>query len=363
MKKGYLVLSTGKYFLGRLHNAGFSAQGEVIFNTSMTGYQEILTDPSYTGQIVTLTYPQIGNYGINSTDNESTKVHASALIIKQLSPLVSNWQSSESLADWLHRFQVPILEGIDTRALVKILRSGEECQGIIAAVDESNPHQLDELLAQSKILPSMQGQNLAQVVSTKEKYVWTKPETAQFKVVAFDFGVKQNILRIMKHLGMEVTVVSYDTTVETIEEMNPDGVFLSNGPGDPEPVTTAIDTVKQLLGKYPIFGICLGHQILSLALGCSTYKLPCGHHGGNHPVMDYNTNKIEITSQNHGFAVDETTLPSSIRVTHRNLNDQTIEGIESLQYSAYSVQYHPEAAPGPHDSQYLFQRFVEYMSS
>ncbi len=362
MTDGLLVLNNGQYFRGKLRGAPLEAEGEVIFNTSLTGYQEILTDPSYTGQIVTMTYPHIGNYGINPEDMESATVHAAALVVKELSLVTSNWRSSNSLEDWLCDNKVPVLEGVDTRALVRAIRSGGECNGIIAPV--ASHRTLDTLREEALTLPPMEGQNLARRVSTRETYFWPSTVTPpRFKVVAYDFGIKHNILRLMADLGMSVTVVPWNTTAAEVLALEPDGIFLSNGPGDPAAVTEAVDAVKELLDQKPIFGICLGHQILSLALGCKTYKLECGHHGGNHPVMDYATEKIEITSHNHGFSVDETSLPSQVRVTHRNLNDQTVEGIEAVSRSAYSVQYHPEAAPGPHDAQYLFQRFVELMEA
>ena len=361
MQEGVLVLKSGEVFEGWLHGTGGSSQGEVIFNTSMTGYQEILTDPSYSGQIVTMTYPHIGNYGINPEDMESTNVHPQGLIVKELSLVPSNWRSSKPLGEWLMEHGVNILEGIDTRALVKKIRAGE-CNGLIAGKPE-NSEALEKLRKRAANLQSMEGQNWADQVSTKKAYDWETPKDVKFQVVAYDFGIKHNILRLMANLGMQVRVVPSSTPASLVLEHNPDGVFLSNGPGDPAVVLGAIENVKALLGKVPIFGICLGHQILSLALGCRTYKLECGHHGANHPIIDYQTNKIEIASHNHGFAVNEQNLPKGVRVTHRNLNDETIAGIESTNFSAYSVQYHPEAAPGPHDSQYLFKRFVEMMQS
>ena len=358
--EGLLVLSNGRFFRGKLRGAPVEATGEVIFNTSMTGYQEILTDPSYTGQIVTMTYPQIGNYGVNADDMESKSIHASALIVCELSHMSSNWRATQSLDEWLIKHRIPVLEGVDTRSLVKAIRSGGECSGLLVPSDSL--HTLDELREEALDLPSMVGQNLARQVSTRESYFWpSEEETKPITVIAYDFGIKYNILRIMNSLGISVTVVPWNTSAEEVLEMNPEGVFLSNGPGDPAAVKEAIEAVRNLLGKLPIFGICLGHQILSLALGCQTYKLVCGHHGGNHPVMDYSTKKIEITSHNHGFSVEEKSLPKNVRVTHRNLNDQTVEGIESLVYPAYSVQYHPEAAPGPRDASYLFGQFLEML--
>ena len=359
---GLLVLRNGRFFRGKLRGAHVEATGEVIFNTSMTGYQEILTDPSYTGQIVTMTYPQIGNYGVNLDDMESETTHASALVVCELSNLSSNWRATQSLDEWLIEHRIPVLEGVDTRSLVKAIRSSGECSGLLVPSDSR--HTLDELREEVQGLPSMVGQNLARQVSTRESYFWpSEAESKPLPIIAYDFGIKYNILRIMNSLGMSVTVVPWNTSSEEVLEMNPEGVFLSNGPGDPAAVTEAVDAIRNLLGKLPIFGICLGHQILSLALGCRTYKLGCGHHGSNHPVIDFATNKIEITSHNHGFSVEEDSLPKNVRVTHRNLNDQTIEGIESLVHSAYSVQYHPEAAPGPRDASYLFGRFLEMLRS
>ena len=360
ISNGLLVLSNGMFFRGKIHGP-FQATGELIFNTSMSGYQEILSDPSYSGQIVTMTAPHIGNYGTNPEDMESSGIHASALVVTQLSRTPSNWRSKKSLPEFLMEHRVPVMEGVDTRALVRVLRSDGEVKGLMVPSDSL--HTLDLLREEAMALPSMEGRNLAQQVSTQEPYFWpadTGP--VPYRVVAYDFGIKRNILRLMAALGISITVVPWNTPAEVVKEMNPDGVFLSNGPGDPAAVETAIEEVRSLLGIFPIFGICLGHQILALALGCTTYKLKCGHHGGNHPVIDFQTDKIEITSHNHGFSVDEKSLPDHVRVTHRNLNDKTVEGLESLQFPAYSVQYHPEAAPGPRDARYLFQRFVEMMS-
>ena len=361
ISNGLLVLSNGMFFRGKIHGP-FQATGELIFNTSMSGYQEILSDPSYSGQIVTMTAPHIGNYGTNPEDMESSGIHASALVVTQLSRTPSNWRSKKSLPEFLMEHRVPVMEGVDTRALVRVLRSDGEVKGLMVPSDSL--HTLDLLREEAMALPSMEGRNLAQQVSTQEPYFWpadTGP--VPYRVVAYDFGIKRNILRLMAALGISITVVPWNTPAEVVKEMNPDGVFLSNGPGDPAAVETAIEEVRSLLGIFPIFGICLGHQILALALGCTTYKLKCGHHGGNHPVIDFQTDKIEITSHNHGFSVDEKSLPDHVRVTHRNLNDKTVEGLESLQFPAYSVQYHPEAAPGPRDARYLFQRFVEMMGS
>ncbi|MDH5751238.1 MAG: glutamine-hydrolyzing carbamoyl-phosphate synthase small subunit [Deltaproteobacteria bacterium] len=370
--EGLLVLSNGRIFKGRLRGARQEAAGEVIFNTSLTGYQEILTDPSYAGQIVTMTYPHIGNYGSNNEDPESRKLFVGGFIVKELSRVTSNWRSTESLEDYLVRNDITVLEGLDTRALVIALRDEGSLPGLIAPAEGAD---LEALRSKAAQLPRMEGRNLAQDVSIDKAYLWDKGgkngsrsggETSArglFKVVAYDFGIKHNILRSLVDKGAQVEVVPFDTSAREVLDRNPDGVFLSNGPGDPEPVSQAIESVRELLGKVPLFGICLGHQILGLALGGKSYKLKFGHHGANHPVKDLATGKIEITSQNHGFALREESLPAGVRVTHRSLNDNTVEGMESLEHPAFSVQYHPEAAPGPHDSQYLFDRFVKMMEA
>jgi carbamoyl-phosphate synthase small subunit len=363
--EGLLVLSNGATFRGRLRGAQRPTSGEVIFNTAMTGYQEILTDPSYSGQIVTMTYPHIGNYGVNPADVESRRPFASGLIVKELSPVTSNWRATESLDSYLKRNGMTALEGIDTRALVIALRDRGALPGLIVPAEGAD---VASLKRQAAALPNMVGLNLAKEVSVTQPYQWQgdpgtpAPAAAKYRVIAYDYGIKFNILRMLQDLGAQVEVVPYDFPAEEVLARHPDGVFLSNGPGDPEPVTEAIRSVKALLGKLPIFGICLGHQILGIALGGKTYKLKFGHHGANHPVKDLGTASIEITSQNHGFAVDEASLPSTVRVTHRSLNDHTVEGIESVLYPAYSVQYHPEASPGPHDSHYLFGRFLKLMA-
>jgi carbamoyl-phosphate synthase small subunit len=361
---GLLVLSNGRVFRGRLRGAQRPTSGEVIFNTAMSGYQEILTDPSYAGQIVTMTYPHIGNYGTNAEDVESRRPSAAGLIVKELSPVASNWRSQESLDDYLRRHDITALEGLDTRALVIALREQGAVPGVIAPAEAADEA---ALRAQAAALPSMVGQNLARTVSVSEPYDWASverrpaPVPARWRVVAYDYGIKFNILRSLAARGVAVEVVPYDFPADQVLARRPDGVFLSNGPGDPEPVAEAVAAVKALLGRVPIFGICLGHQILGIALGARSYKLKFGHHGANHPVMHLDTGQIEITSQNHGFALREETLPAGVRVTHRSLNDKTVEGIESLRHPAYSVQYHPEASPGPHDSSYLFDRFIQLM--
>jgi carbamoyl-phosphate synthase small subunit len=365
--EGLLVLSNGRIFRGRLRGAQRGAPGEVIFNTAMTGYQEILTDPSYAGQIVTMTYPHIGNYGVNPEDVESRQPFVSGFIVKELSAVTSNWRATEALEAYLVRHDIPVLEGIDTRALVIALREQGAVPGLIAPGEAADT---EALRVQAAALPSMVGRNLAREVSIREPLAW-EGGTGQaeggapprYRVVAYDYGIKYNILRCLAAQGVSVEVVPYDYPAAAVLERKPHGVFLSNGPGDPEPVRAAVDNVKALLGRVPIFGICLGHQILGLALGGATYKLKFGHHGANHPVVDLASGKIEITSQNHGFAVREESLPPDVKVTHRSLNDQTVEGFESLRVPAFSVQYHPEASPGPHDSGYLFGRFLRLMEA
>lgn len=350
---------------------GAECSGELVFNTAMSGYQEILTDPSYKGQIVTFTYPHIGNYGVNHEDVESDRIQASGLVVHELSPVVSNYRSTSSLQSYLESEGVAGIEGVDTRMIVRILRSQGAMRCVIAHGEGLDAR---ELVERAQQIPSMNGLDLTPLVTTAESYQWEgnsvgewdyHPERAgvakRHRVVAIDFGVKRNILRRLHHFGCDVTVVPASTSADTILEMNPDGVFLSNGPGDPAAVLAAIETVRGLLGRKPIFGICLGHQILSLAVGASTYKLKFGHRGANHPVKNLRTGSIEITSQNHGFAVDPATLPDRAQMTHVNLNDDTCAGIALTDVPAFAVQYHPEASPGPHDSDYLFEQFVAMM--
>ncbi|MCF7808655.1 MAG: glutamine-hydrolyzing carbamoyl-phosphate synthase small subunit [Candidatus Marinimicrobia bacterium] len=355
-----LLLENGTHFTGESFGAIGTTSGEVCFNTSMTGYQEILTDPSYKGQMVTMTAPQIGNYGINPEDIESDRIQVQGFIIREASPIHSNHRATQSLDDYLKESGIVGIQGIDTRALVRIIRDEGAMNGIISSETEDLAklrHKLDQV-------PSMAGQDLVREVSCEKVWNWAeKNDTDHFHVVAMDFGVKYNILRQLQAHDCHLTIVPASTSAETILAMNPDGVFLSNGPGDPEPVDYAIDTVKELIGKLPIFGICLGHQILSLALGAKTFKLKFGHRGGNHPVRNETRGTVEITSQNHGFAVDPDTLPASLEVTHVNLNDGTLEGIKSTEIPAFSVQYHPEASPGPHDSRYLFKSFTDLMEA
>lgn len=358
MKKAYLLLADGKKFQGNLFGHSHEAAGEVVFNTSMTGYQEILTDPSYAGQIVVMTYPQIGNYGTNAEDEESDKIYASAFIIKELSSRVSNFRSDSDLDSYLKKHKICGLEGVDTRALVRYIREKGSMPAKI--IFESNFH-LTYSKKEVDKLPSMEGQDYVAEVTTPEVYTWKSNQKGAKKVFVYDYGVKRNILRLLSDYGCDLTVFPAQTPAETLLEGKPDGIFLSNGPGDPAAVGYGIENVKKLLGEVPIFGICLGHQILSLALGLKSFKLPFGHHGGNHPVKNFQTGRIEITSQNHGFAIEAQNLPPQIELTHLNLNDNTVEGIRHREYPAFSIQYHPEAAPGPHDSRYLFDDFMKLM--
>lgn len=370
--KAKLVLENGTIFTGESFGANNEITGEVVFNTSLTGYQEILTDPSYSGQIVTMTYPLIGNYGVNSDDLESVKPQVAGFIVKEYSAFPSNFRSTESLGTWLGKNNITGIEGIDTRMLTKMIRSVGAMRGIISTED------LDEhrLLEKVKRSPQMNGLDLASHVTTRKSYAWDTIDTTPFalpstnngtktwNVVVYDYGVKQNILRRLTSYGCKLTVVPAQIPADDVLKMNPDGIFLSNGPGDPAAVTYAIENIKKLIGKKPIFGICLGHQLLALALGGKTYKLKFGHRGGNHPVKNLRTSAIEITSQNHGFAVDPDSLdPKAIEITHTNLNDNTNEGFSHRTLPLFSVQYHPEASPGPHDSDYLFKQFVAMLGS
>ena len=321
----------------------------------MTGYQEILTDPSYSGQIINMTYPHIGNYGTNSIDIESNKIQCSGFIVKQASELPSNFRSELSIHDYLNNNKIVGIQDVDTRMITRIIRD----EGAMNAVISSEELSKTELKDYLNKLPNMNGLDLAKKVSCKTPYIYNLKTDKNYKIAAFDFGIKTNILRILSSYDCEIKVFPAQTKFEDIIKYNPDGVFLSNGPGDPAACSYAIDTVKSLLGVKPIFGICLGHQILALALGAKTFKLKFGHRGCNHPVKNLNTKIIEITSQNHGFAVQNLGLPKDIAITHINLNDDTIEGIISNKYNAFSVQHHPEASPGPHDSQYLFTDFIE----
>ena len=354
-KSAKLILENGTIFSGISFGAEGETIGEVCFNTGMTGYQEILTDPSYCGQLITMTYPHIGNYGVNEEDVESNKIHAAGFIVREENVVPSNFRSTQSLGEYLRAQKIVGIQKIDTRMLTRILRDEGAMNGIISTVDLDD----DSLLQKVKMAPSMDGLDLAKVVTCDKSYKWSK---GKHKIAAIDFGIKHNILRLLESHGCDVTVFPATVSATEILNINPDGIFLSNGPGDPAAVTYGIKTVKELLGKKPLFGICLGHQILALALGAKTYKLKFGHRGCNHPVIKLNTGGVEITSQNHGFAVDADSLSENMEVTHLSLNDQTVEGLKCTNVQAFSVQYHPESSPGPHDSRYLFQNFIDMMT-
>jgi carbamoyl-phosphate synthase small subunit len=369
-----LALADGTVFRGRAFGARGEASGELVFNTSMTGYQEILTDPSYEGQLVAMTYPQIGNVGVNREDVESRRPFVRGFVVREYRHAPSNWRAEQPLGDYLAAHGIPGIEGIDTRALVRHLRDHGAQEAVLSSTD-LDP---ERLVRRARDTPSLVGRDLVREVTCREAYDWTEgpwrpggawtlaETTAErgkppLRVVAYDFGIKQNILRKLVEVGCAVRVVPAGTPARDALALAPDGVFLSNGPGDPDAVAGARETVAALLGRVPVFGICLGHQILALALGGRTYKLKFGHHGGNQPVKDLATDKVEITAQNHGFAVDPASLAGRARVTHVNLNDRTVEGLAVEGQPTFSVQYHPEASPGPHDAAYLFRRFVDLM--
>ena len=352
-----LLLADGRIFEGKSFGSQGETTGEVCFNTGMTGYQEILTDPSYCMQIVTMTSPHIGNYGINEEDIESENIQVAGFVIKEETMTPSNWRSTQSLGEYLKKNKIVGIKEIDTRSLTRHIRDKGAMNGIIS----SNDLDIQSLDKKLKKFPDMNGLDLAKDVTTQKKYKW--PGKGRYKVAVIDFGIKKNILRLLSDAGCELTVFPASIKAEEILSFEPDGVFLSNGPGDPFAVTYGIETVKKLLGKVPLFGICLGHQILALALGASTFKLKFGHRGINHPVRNNEKNTVEITSQNHGFAVDLDSLPPNVISTHINLNDNTSGGIRCTDIPAFSVQYHPESSPGPHDSRYLFNQFIEMMNA
>jgi len=360
--KAWLALEDGTVFAGRACGAAGEATGESVFNTAMTGYQEVLTDPSYCGQLVAMTYPQIGNYGITARDNESSRPRLSGFIVRELCKKPSNHECVEPVGAFLRKHGIIGIEDIDTRALTLRLRDKGALRGIISTLEGDAAR----LVAKARAVPSMAGQNLAKAVTCEKAYAWAENGSGHhdLHVVVMDFGVKHGILRCLSAIGANVTVVPAATTAEDILRHKPDGVLLSNGPGDPEPVTDAVETIRKLIvERIPLFGICLGHQLLGIALGGRTYKLKFGHHGSNHPVKDLETGKIEITAQNHGFCVDLDSLPSEVKTTHVNLNDGTSEGMAHSKLPVFSVQYHPEASAGPHDSRYLFERFRTKMAA
>ncbi len=373
-----LALEDGRLFNGRAAGAITRRGGEVVFNTSLTGYQEVFTDPSYAGQIVCLTYPHIGNVGANLEDEESSRPYIESLIVREFSQVSSNWRSAETTQLYLNRHKIPVIWDIDTRALVRHIRNVGALRGMVST--DGTP--AEQLVFEAKQLPSMSGQELASRVTCAKPYGWdtgsvdvavspwaeqmgesnANGETRKHRVVAYDYGIKQNILRLLVDHHCEAYVVPAQTSAEDVLAMEPDGVFLSNGPGDPEPIGYAVENIQKLIGRVPIFGICLGHQLCGLALGGKTFKLKFGHHGSNHPVKNLLTEQVEITAQNHGFCVDPESLPSSkVEITHINLNDNTNEGMRHKSLPLFSVQYHPEASPGPHDSHYLFAQFTDLM--
>jgi len=373
-KSAILVLEDGTVFKGTAIGATGVSVGEVVFNTSMTGYQEILTDPSYAEQIVTLTYPHIGNTGTNSEDEESNTIWAKGLVIRDLPLLASNFRNEENLTAYLQRHNILGIADIDTRKLTRILREKGAQNGCILTVDEVSDSAVNEALAKAQAFPGLKGMDLAKVVSTKENYQWTEgswqlgqghvtPNNTNFHVVAYDFGAKRNILRMLVDRGCKLTVVPAQTPAADVLALKPDGIFLSNGPGDPEPCDYAIDAIQAFLEtEIPVFGICLGHQLLGLASGAKTVKMKFGHHGANHPVKDFERDVVMITSQNHGFAVDESQLPDNLKVTHKSLFDDSLQGIHRIDKPAFSFQGHPEASPGPTDAAPLFDHFIDLIN-
>jgi len=365
--KAMIGLEDGTVLTGHCFTRGGEALGEIVFNTSMSGYQEVLTDPSYTGQLVTMTYPLIGNYGVNPEDMESDAVHPRAFLMREYQAVPSNHRSTGTLADFLDRHQVLGIEEVDTRMLTRKIRTSGAMRAVISTEDLDG----ESLVRRAREWPGLVGRDMVARVTCATSYLWSEKgpvpatgftdQTQDLRVVAYDFGIKSNQLRILHRRGCQVLVVPATTAADRVLALNPDGIFLSNGPGDPAGVEGVIDNIRALLGKKPIFGICLGHQMLGLAYGGSTYKLKFGHRGGNQPVKDLATGRVEITSQNHGFCVDPDSLPAEVEITHVNLNDNSLEGMRHRKWPAFSVQYHPEHAPGPHDAEYLFDRFIELM--
>lgn len=379
--QGILVLEDGHFYRGKLFSRDAVGQGEVVFNTSPTGYQEILTDPSYAGQIVVLTTAHVGNYGVNAQDVESARPRAAGLVVRDYHPTPSNWRSARGLASYLDDSAIPALTDVDTRALVLHIREGGAVRGVIRPWDDDDPTMpwagrvaddetrtgwrtaLLNIVEEARAVPSMAGLDLASQVTCETSYEVGAAD-AKWHVVAMDFGIKRTIVKQLVEVGCRVTVVPASTSAEDILALSPDGVLLSNGPGDPEPVDYAVQSIRALLGVVPIFGICLGHQLLALACDGATYKLPFGHRGGNHPVRELHSGRVEMTAQNHGFAVQGSSLDGrQVTVTHINLNDDTVEGLRHRRLPAFSVQFHPEAAPGPHDSHHLFERFISMMEA
>jgi carbamoyl-phosphate synthase small subunit len=364
-----LAVENGLVLHGRSVGAPGERSGDLVFNTSMTGYHEILTDPSYAGQTVVMTYPLIGNYGVAEEDAESAAAWPEAFVLKEMSSMPSNQRAGKSLPAWLQEHGVVAIEGVDTRRLTKVIRTDGSLRCVVSTID----HDPQSLVRKARAAMATDGRDLASVVTCREPYRWSDAYDASYpawlegapprarRIVAFDYGIKRNILRSLVHAGFDVTVVPSWTKADEVLAMEPHGIFLSNGPGDPAAVKPALDSVADLIGKRPIFGICLGHQILSIVLGAKTHKMPFGHHGANHPVRDLLTGRVEITSQNHSFAVDPASMPEDIELTHVNLNDQTVEGMRHRKVPVFSVQYHPEAAPGPLDASHLFRRFRELL--
>ena len=372
MPSALLALEDGSLFYGESIGVSGESVGEVVFNTAMTGYQEILSDPSYARQIVTLTYPHIGNTGTNAEDMESARLYATGLVIRELPVQLSNFRATESLPEFLHRHKMVAIAGIDTRRLTRILREKGAQNGCILAAEKGKPDKKAALEA-ARAFPGLKGMDLAKVVTTRKPYAWdegvwalgqghARVDNPNFHVVAFDFGVKRNILRMLATRGCRITVVPAQTTASDVLALRPDGIFLSNGPGDPEPCTYAIEAIRSLVDTgIPVFGICLGHQLLGLASGARTVKMKFGHHGANHPVLDVDSGRVMITSQNHGFAVDAASLPANLRITHKSLFDGSVQGLARTDRAAFCFQGHPEASPGPHDVAPLFDRFIQLM--